>query len=89
MRKRKQYIKTALCLLLSAGLVCSDMPSTALAAEEKLETEIMTEIQETEQQTEEMQRETNAGNNADMESTMVEGSVEETTSVGKTETQTA
>ena len=89
MRKRKQYFKTALCLLLSAGLVCSDMPSTALAAEEKLETEIMTEIQETEQQTEEMQRETNAGNNADMESTMVEGSVEETTSVGKTETQTA
>lgn len=89
MRKRKQYFKTALCLLLSAGLVCSDMPSTALAAEEKLETEIMTEIQETEQQTEEMQRETNVGNNADMESTMVEGSVEETTSVGKTETQTA
>ncbi len=89
MRKRKQYIKTALCLLLSAGLICSDMPSTALAAEEKLETEIMTEIQETEQQTEEMQRETNVGNNADMESTMVEGSVEETTSVGKTETQTA
>ena len=89
MRKRKQYFKTALCLLLSAGLVCSDMPSMALAAEEKLETEIMTEIQETEQQTEEMQRETNVGNNADMESTRTEGSVEETTSVGKTETQTA
>ena len=48
MRKRKQCFKPALCLLLSAGLVCSDMTSMALAAEEKLETEIMTEIQETE-----------------------------------------
>ncbi len=95
MHKRKQYMKTALCLLLSAGLVCSDMPFTAFAAENNPQTESVAAIQET-AQAQETQSEYSAENHADMEhvktdsaeTAVAERTVEETTSVETAGTQT-